>query len=304
MDFKALQHAVALADAASFVRAAETVALTQSALSRSIMALEQELGATLFDRTPAGVRPTAAGRMLVERARRILADTRALKDAISHGHGDMAGALSLGVVPAIAATALPQSLAWFVEHCPKLRIGAKVDAVGPLCQLLRREQIEFFIAIDGVVRHDPDLELRPIGKIRAGALFCRAGHPLAGRTALRTADLLQFPLAVADTEKTLLQTLRALLGAAAGTPVDFRIVCDNLYVLQRVTALTDALLITSQGGMRELVAAGDIVELPLPATATVPATAAVLAVAIKGRTLSPAAVRFIERIRESLWSGG
>lgn len=300
MDYKALQHAVALADEGSFVRAAEKVALTQSAMSRSIMGLEHDLGVSLFDRTPTGVRPTAAGRIFVERARRIIADTRALKDEISHGHGDMAGAIALGAAPAIAATVLPQVLAWCVDQFPKLHVAVKVETLGPLCQQLRKEHIEFFVTIEGAIRHDPDLELRPIGEIRAGALFCRAGHPLAECSSLRTEDLQPFPLAVAGTEKTLEATHRALIGAAADMPLDFRIVCDNLFVLQRVTALTDAVLVTSQGAMQELVATGTFVELPIPETATTPDVGIVLAASIKGRSLSPAAERLIEKMQELL----
>lgn len=73
-----LGHLIALAEEGSFARAAERVHLSQPALSRSIQALEEEVGMKLFDRAARGVAMTAAGRLLVERARRVLFETRCL----------------------------------------------------------------------------------------------------------------------------------------------------------------------------------------------------------------------------------
>jgi DNA-binding transcriptional LysR family regulator len=63
MDLKNFRHALALAEAGNFVRAAQLVHLTQSALSRSIQALERDLGVQLFDRISGGIKPTAAGKL-------------------------------------------------------------------------------------------------------------------------------------------------------------------------------------------------------------------------------------------------
>jgi DNA-binding transcriptional LysR family regulator len=300
MDYKTLQHVIALADEGSFVRAAEKVALTQSAVSRSVMALEQEIGVMLFDRTPSGARPTKAGRMFITRAREIVAATRALKEEVGRVHGDITGDVALGAAPAIAATVLPQLLAWCVEHLPRLRVAAKVDTLAPLCQQLRKEQIEFFITMEGAIRPDPDLELTQIGEIRGGGVFCRPEHPLAQQAlhgSVDIDDLLRYPFAVAGIDRTLEKTHRALLGIDDAAPLDVRTVCDSLFVLQRVAALTDSLLLTSQGAMKELVAAGIFVELPIPHSSTAPEIGSVLLITIKNRSLSPAAACLIEQLR-------
>ena len=78
MDLRKLQHAVLLAQTCHFARAAALAHITQSALSRSISALEDELGMRLFERGNTGVAPTAAGRTLIQRAQPLLRGARDL----------------------------------------------------------------------------------------------------------------------------------------------------------------------------------------------------------------------------------
>ena len=61
-DLRSLGHAQALAEHASFARAAKVLHITQPALSRSIQELERRVGVRLFDRARRGVEPTEAGR--------------------------------------------------------------------------------------------------------------------------------------------------------------------------------------------------------------------------------------------------
>jgi DNA-binding transcriptional LysR family regulator len=302
MEYRSLQHAVALAEEGSFVRAAERVALTQSAMSRSILALEQELGVALFDRTPAGVRPTAAGQMLIERARRILADTQALQHDIAHARTEIRGAIAFGSVPSLAVTCVPRLLVYGVDQLPRLRIKTRIETLRPLCQMLRNEEIEFIVAVEDAIRPDPDLELRQIGTIRGGRVFCRPGHPLAQRQKISNADLLLFPFASGGIEGNLESMHRAMLDIDANTPLNMQLECDNLFVLQRVIANTDALLIASQSAMSELVAAGALVELPIQPGANAQQLGAVIIVTLKGRTLSPAAAHLIGKFPEFLRS--
>jgi len=67
-----MRHVFVLAELASFARSAAVLHLSQSALSRSIQVVEQQVGAALFLRTAAGVVPTDIGRVLAQRARDIV----------------------------------------------------------------------------------------------------------------------------------------------------------------------------------------------------------------------------------------
>lgn len=73
LDIETVQAFVLVADLASFTRAAEAMAATQSAISLKIKRLEDELGRRLLERTPRKVRLTAAGQLFLERARLLIA---------------------------------------------------------------------------------------------------------------------------------------------------------------------------------------------------------------------------------------
>ena len=75
IDYTRLQIFLQSAECLSFTEAARYLHVTQSTISRQIKALEQNLGAQLFERSGAGLRLTEAGRLLVPRARKLLCQT-------------------------------------------------------------------------------------------------------------------------------------------------------------------------------------------------------------------------------------
>src|SRR3954462_15479908 len=105
MNLRFLRTFVAIADNAGFARAAARLNLTQSAASRQIQALEDELGVRLFARIGRSVRLTREGEDLLVRSRQLLFDADA--------PGQRASALKAGEVGVLQAGANPQgSKAW------------------------------------------------------------------------------------------------------------------------------------------------------------------------------------------------
>src|SRR5689334_17872409 len=78
-----LQVLLAVARARSTARAAETLHLSQSAVSRAILSAENKLGARLFDRTVRGLAPTPAGRRLIDAAGPFLAQLADLESVVA-----------------------------------------------------------------------------------------------------------------------------------------------------------------------------------------------------------------------------
>jgi DNA-binding transcriptional LysR family regulator len=76
MEHRHLRYIVAGGEEQHYGRAAERLGIAQPALSRQIQDLERELGFTLFDRLPRGVKLSAAGKLLLSDARRILQDVQ------------------------------------------------------------------------------------------------------------------------------------------------------------------------------------------------------------------------------------
>lgn len=102
MELRHLRYFVGVGEEQHFRRAAERLHIAQPALSRQIQDLEREIGFLLFDRLPRGVRLSAAGRLFLGDARRILQDVEEAKrraERIAHGK---AGTLRVGIATAVS----------------------------------------------------------------------------------------------------------------------------------------------------------------------------------------------------------
>jgi DNA-binding transcriptional LysR family regulator len=96
VEFRQLEHFIAVAEELSFTRAAVRVNIVQSGLSMSIRALENELGVPLFRREGRHVRLSPAGEALLPEARRVLSTLRGARDAIDEARGVLRGPLGIG----------------------------------------------------------------------------------------------------------------------------------------------------------------------------------------------------------------
>jgi LysR family cyn operon transcriptional activator len=189
MNLRFLRTFVEIADNAGFARAATRLNLTQSAASRQIQALEDELGLQLFTRTGRSVRLTSEGEDLLMRSRRLLFDA----DAI----GQRASALKTGEVGVLRVGATPQVienlLADFLLRYRKRHAGVEVHLVEDGGSRLpgRLERGDVNVALM------PADENRFSGRIlypmHLLAVF-PAGHRLSRRKVLEVVELANEPL--------------------------------------------------------------------------------------------------------------
>lgn len=115
MDINNLKAFIEVADKKSFSRSAETLNLTQPAVSKRIAALETELSAKLFDRVGRSVHLTEAGRLLLPSARQISAELSRIEDVICNLGKAVGGSLSIGTTEHIGTHYLPRVIKPFRE---------------------------------------------------------------------------------------------------------------------------------------------------------------------------------------------
>ncbi len=108
LTLRQLSYFAALAEERNFGRAAERVHISQPALSMQIREMERGLGLTLIERGPREVRLTPAGRDVLDRGLKVLAEVREI-EAIGRRQGRL-GRLNLGVIPTVAPYLLPPLL--------------------------------------------------------------------------------------------------------------------------------------------------------------------------------------------------
>ena len=292
-DLRQLRHFVALAEHGHFARAAEAVHLSQPALSRSIQALESSLDCVLVDRHSRGISLTAHGRLVLEHARRLLAGSRALSNAVSQLANLQAGELRLGCGPYPAARLVPRALGNLAQRYPGVRVQVQIANWKALRDSLLNDAIELFVADSRELQDDPLLCIEPLQR-HAGVLFCRPGHPLLQQRTLGLGDLLDYPLAGTQLPLAVEQTLRKL----SGREQPLGIQCDNFMLLKTLVADSDVLSMAPWDVVAEDIQAGRLAVLPLQSGLLSEQSAYGL-VSRAGHSLSPAAQAMTEQIYQA-----
>jgi len=259
-----LRHLIALAQSGSFSRAAQAVHLTQPALSRSIQALEVELGVTLFDRVGRRAEPTPMGREAVERARQVLFDAQELQErgrAVAEGR---AGTLRIGLGSGPAALLMTPLLLDVARERPRWRVEVARGATDLLLQRLRARTLDAAVADLRSFAPAPDLDISMVRELE-GAFMVRPGHPLARRRTVRFDELLRYPLASTPLSAEIGGRLTALYGPQAHPDQAVSVRCEDIASLVEVADRSDAVLLSIRAGAPHLVALA--VDPPLSASA-------------------------------------
>jgi len=117
---------VAIADRGSFAEAARSLNLAPPTVSLHIAELEERIGAPLLSRKRGGVRPTTTGEVLIERARRLLADAEQALDDVHRQVQGLAGRVRLGASTGAIAHLLPQALDVLRKEHPAIDVQAAI----------------------------------------------------------------------------------------------------------------------------------------------------------------------------------
>ncbi len=287
MDLKSLRHFAALVEHQGFIRAGEAIGLSQPALSRSIQTLEHRLGCALIVRGGKGVELTPQGQLVLAHAKRLLAGSTALKNALRQFNDLEDGELLIGAGPFPAADLLPRVLGAFNRRYPGVRVRLDIQHWDALRRQLLAEELELFVADIRELEGDPLLQVQPLQQ-EPSLLFCRPGHPLCSEAVLTRERLADYPLASFRLPGSIEQILRRTLPRRE--PM-ISLECDNLDVLKRLVMQCDALSIASRSTLATELATGQLVLLDWPAL--MPGTSFGLVTRLH-RPLSPAATAFIE----------
>jgi len=302
IELKRLQHMVLLAEELNFSRAAERACLSQTAFSRSIQTLEAEFGLRLFDRATRSVQVTTAGRHMLEKARDLLKRARDLALEVDYLAQADGGTLRFGASLFAVDTVLAGTLSDFAKPRPALRIDVEVSQWRVLLQHLETEAIEFFIAYPGDLAQDPRFAVTALAA-RPASMYCRPEHPLLRPTDVspRPDQVTNFPWAMVQIDELLAVQFRDMFGMDAGQELPISLRCDNQALLREAVLHSDTILFTWEAWLTSELTAGTLVDLGARLHPSIPPQASQLSIAIvqlAGRTLSPAARKFIALLLE------
>lgn len=191
MDLAALQAFVIVAETGSFSLAAQTLYLSQPAVSKRVAVLESELATRLFDRIGRRVTLTEAGKVLLPRARRIIVELLDSKRAVANLAGSVSGRLGLGTSHHIALHRLPPVLRAFSRDYPAVDLDLRFMDSELVCHGVLQGDLEMGVVTLPLVPQE-NLVVQPLWDDPMSIVVGR-GHALAQQAAVSLAELARFP---------------------------------------------------------------------------------------------------------------
>lgn len=187
MDTASLAAFLEVARTESFSLAAESLFLTQPAISKRISGLEETLGVPLFDRVGRRVGLTEAGRALLPRARQLMLDLEDMKRAVGNLSGPITGTLKIGTSHHIGLHRLPPALRTFSTRYRGVRLDLRFIDSEEAYEAVLSGDLEL-----GIVTLPPEADARLIAREVWDdplAFVAGADHPLAELASVELADL-------------------------------------------------------------------------------------------------------------------
>ena len=248
-----LRHLIALAQTGSFSRAAQAQFLTQPALSRSIRALEDELGMPLFDRVGRRIELTAFGRATLERARLLVSDAEELQGSGQRSREGERGVLRIGMGSGPGAMLMTPLLMTIALDHPQVHVEIARGGTELLVQSLRARTLDALVVDARSLKPAPDLRADLQFEMR-GAFMVRRGHPLTRlRGGPRFEDLSRCPIASTPLSDEVARILIARYGPQAHPEQCVTLRCEDVASLVEVAEHSDAVLLAIRAAAPTLV---------------------------------------------------
>lgn len=291
-----LRYISDIAASGSIRRSAERLHITPSALTRKLQEFEHELGVPVFERLPHGMRPNAAGELLVRHIRAQVADLDRLRSQIADLSGLRRGHVAIACSQAFVDEVLPLEISAYRAQFPRVTFAVSVrdHALG----IASLAEFESELALLLAPPPAPDMRILLSGFQPLCAMM-RDDHPLArGRGPVRLAHCFQHPVAMPDHSLAIRHLIAAAL-ARKPQPVDARLESGSIEFLRNYVLKEH--LVSFQ------IAVGIPPQAPgLLARPIDPRDIAPIAVVLgqsRGRTLSVAAAKFVDQLsRSPLWA--
>ncbi|WP_310625445.1 LysR family transcriptional regulator [Limnohabitans sp.] len=251
-----LRHLIELASHGSFSQSASKLHLTQPALSRSIKALEDELGQPLFDRVGRKNELTNFGAHIVQRARVLVDEANELRRTSQQLQKGEVGQFRVGMGSGPGAMLMTPLLLLMATEHPQAHIDISRGSTTLLVQALRDRLLDALILDIRSLQPSADLKVEALQEM-AGAFMCRPGHPLAKKRSVPFAMLREYPMASTPLSDEVARILMERFGPSAHPDQLVNLRCEEISSLLDVARTSDAVVLAIRAS------APDLVELPV-----------------------------------------
>jgi LysR family transcriptional regulator, low CO2-responsive transcriptional regulator len=286
MDFDQLQTFLEVARHASFSRAAEKRFRTQPAISSQIRALEDEVGAKLFDRSGGKVSLTAAGKSFQKYVQETLETRQAMLATLAEMEHVPRGAITVGANEGTCLHILPEVFADFKKRYPDVSVNIKRADYAKILESVTDNSVDFGVVslpvkdnrLTVVLIHQDEL-----------VIIAPPHHPLGKMKSAPVGDLAKFPLVLPKAGHT--RDALEELFHERGLKPHYSMELDSSELLKRFVAAGVGVGFIARSNVQGDVKAGLLAAIPM-ADAQVRRDLAL--VYRKDKTMSRAALAFIE----------
>lgn len=224
-----------VARSGSIRKAAEKLNVAPSAVSRQILAFEEELGTPIFQRTTRKLLLTAAGEILIRHIRATLKDMERVQSQIEELKGLRRGEITVAVMSGLAANLVPRAVAHFQKRNPRVKLQLRLLPTGDdIMDSVENGEAHIGLGFDFPSR--PNIRVLDVAIGRLGAVMA-PDHPLASRSSIRISDCIGYRLIVADMTMAIRPHLDRLFSKMKLEP-QFAVETNSIEVM-RHTALSD-----------------------------------------------------------------
>lgn len=234
------RYFVAVAESGSVAAASRVLNIAQSAVTKSMQELEDELGRRLFERSPRGMLLTPEGHRFLASAHKVLASVaEATRERGDAGSG-LAGTLAVGVTSLVAGYYLSELFSRYRRSCPRVEVLVVEDTPRFLEHLLINGELDVAIMLSNALNEPQALVAETLTR-SPSRVWLASDHPLTQQAELTLADCAGCEHIVLDADRidelmaavwarlqlrrrsilrtSSLEAVRSLVGAGAGIAV-------------------------------------------------------------------------------------
>ena len=278
----------------SIRKAAEELHVAQSAVSRQIKNLEDEIGAALFERHPRGVRLTVAGAILAKYAHQTMLNLDRARSEIDDLRSLRRGTVSICTVEAGIADILPQVIGAFRRRYPSVKISVWVRGTHGVVEALANDDADIGLAFN-TPRH-PEIKVVARQKQQLNAVVA-PDHPVAGHRTVRMSELRDHPIALPDASFGIRQLVDEIQ-RSAGLSLEPALLTDSIQALANFAKIGAGVSFLPFFAVKGDVQARKLVAVPLADKQARKSSAEVIIHA--GRQLPIAAEEFLAELKSAL----
>jgi DNA-binding transcriptional LysR family regulator len=178
MDTTKLRYFLAVLETGHFARAAQSLGISQPAVSKSIKALEEDLGVRLFERGQFGAEPTRFATTLAKRAKLMLAENRLARAELDAMRGASKGRLAIGAGISCVGRILPIAIERYRRRWPGITLSIEVGMSDSLFLALQKGELDFVVSAPPLaLAVDTDLAQEKLFD-EVDSIVVGRGHPL------------------------------------------------------------------------------------------------------------------------------